>query len=136
MNVRKTSMAERQVIKFTRHLANKSQMPKVRTLEAQKLATRHLAIMKPETLVSEQRLFQTIDPQFNELLVKKANAREILNDCRKIHGNSVTATASAFFSNPDIIMMRAQQDAIIGNNTQKMQERSAELLNNFIKKNG
>ena len=132
MNIRKTSMAERQLNKFTKCVNRKNQMFVMKTPEGQKLVAKHLARTNPQALISEQKFYKYVNPVAYEKIVKEANVEEIIKNCREKHGNSVTEMVTEFFSHQNALEMRSAQETQIGLNVQDVLNCSGRMIRNCL----
>lgn len=114
MKIRKTSMAERQLSKFTKCFNSKNQIFVAKTPECQKLVVKHLAIMNPQALIAEQKFYKYVNPVAYEKIVKESNVEDVIKNCREKHGKSVTEMVTEFFSHENAQEMRSAQETQIG----------------------
>lgn len=132
MKIRKTSMAERQLSKFTKCFERKNQMFVMKSPEGQKLVAKHLARMNPQALISEQRFYKYVNPVAYEKIVKESNAKDIIKDCREKHGKSVTEMVTEFFSHQNALEMRSAQETQIGLNIPDVMDCSSRMIQNCL----
>ena len=122
MKIQKTSLIDREIYKFKKMLANKTQL-----IEAGMEGYGKIIEQNPQALINEQKLFKVLDPEARNRIIKETNAKYLLDVVRRMFGGEgVTKVVQKFFSHPMGILMRFVQDDAI--------DISQENFDNYITK--